>query len=391
MNRTCPIVIGVWALLGIACEDPSEVVIFIDTSLPVPCIVDSVKVTIDDGASTIERRAALSDGLVSLTVVREGSGSAFSVAVEGLKDEQVVATANAEANFEDETRLALPIVLSSNCQDTPCNATDRLTREFQVPIAEARSSCNGISDSYQVSTTSFVQSVNACETASTNSESLSPFEENGEEKSLDNESLSDMILSEDFQFRFYGQQVQNLWIADDGFISFGAEPTGKLNRDSSADSIIRGGAPRFGVLAFYDDLQLRALTSDVCVSLLGQTGQRKLWITWNDVCFAPACADEDHLTFSIALEEGTNRIIISFDIMESGNNPGRARGNRAIVGISGPDLGSEQEACPTESCSSEGICALDDAPCGYTQFLARVPQAEDAWPIVLEFTPNIGN
>lgn len=373
-----------WALLlsAVGCAEPTEVVVFVDTSLGVPCQIDQIEVRITGAGETVTRTADPTVGPQSVTVLQNGGGSSFDVEVLGLKAGRTIASARAAAFFLEETRQTLSVVLDETCRGSPCAVGDRLG-SFSVPQSAPRPSCVGISDRYSVRRASFISVTDACVVGVTEQESLGDFDlVNGEEKVLSSPQLTTAL--ESFDFRFYGEPIQTLRVADDGYLSFGGEPPRALASRVTIGDLTVPGAPIFSVVPFWEDLQVRA-PGEVCVALLGPLGEATLWVTWKNVCFGQACAGTDDLTFSVGLEESTNDVIVGFLDMSSPTNPPRARGSMAAVGIRGPGA---ETACAAAECSDQGLCTDGVTPCGFTQFFAQSPRDPADWPTTLLFSPE---
>jgi hypothetical protein len=367
---------------GAGCGDPSEVVIFVDTALGVPCQVDQLEIRVTGAGETTVRTADPAAGPQSLTVLREDGGSSFDVEVMATRAGRPVASARADAFFLDETRQALSVVLDASCRDQPCDFSQSLG-DFSVPAPATRPSCTGISDRYTVERAAFVPTTDACIVGVALQESLGTFDvTDGEEKPLSSDALTGALAG--FDFRFYGRRIETIRVADDGYVSFGAEAPRALASRVAIGDLTAPGAPEMSVVAFWEDLQVRP-PGDVCVALLGPPGEATLWITWKNVCFGRACAATDDLTFTVGLEERTNDVIIGFIDMASPTNPERAQGSMAAVGIRGP---GPDTGCQASACDASGVCADGTTPCGFTQYFARAPQPRDAWPTTLLFSPE---
>ena len=360
--------------------------LFVDTTLGVPCQVDSIEVTVEgaDGES-FSRRADPRSGTQSLTVSQDGDVPSFRVEVVGFRGPDEVARAEANIAFSEEERRSASIVLDDSCRPGPCNVSGSVG-DFEVPNPANRLGCEGIASRYSVGEVPFQATVDACEVGIEAREDLGAFQADGEEKSFQDEAFR-QLLTDEFNFVFYGQRVQNFWIADDGYISFEPEAPNRLADTVTPGALSSPQAPLLAVVPFWDNLVFRGegsagnIRSSVCGALVGSGNNQTLWVTWKRFCFAPGCSSADDATFSVGLEEGSNDITIGFIDMES-SVPERARGNLATIGISGP----QRLRCDAAECSAEGTCA-DGTPCGYTQFSSRTPQDEGNWPVTLEFRP----
>ncbi|MEM6958666.1 MAG: hypothetical protein AAF645_23490, partial [Myxococcota bacterium] len=181
-----------------------------------------------------------------------------------------------------------------------------------------------------------------------------------------------------FNFDYFGRNVNSIWVGENGYIAFGTEAP--MSTAPIAPGAVDGpGVPRPGVLAFWDRLQTR--NNGVCVTLTNDSRQRLIF-TWDQACFAPDCSAGDSLTFSIVLEESDvdgdgmergNNIFVLYDPMGMQSvNPPAARGSGATAGITRPD-----RRCTQDECDDDGLCTAGDfagQPCGDIQIFSREAQ-----------------
>lgn len=374
MRRLLPWVLAFAGMAG--CGEPTEVVIFVDTTLGVPCQIDQIEITVKGaGGETETRLADPAEGPQSLTVLRDGSGAAFDLTVRGLKRGVEVARSEGRQTFLDESRQSISVVLSEACTMATCNVAGGAST-FTVPVASTRLDCTGVSDHYSVRTATFISAVNACDVG-VNLQSFDSFG-SGAELTLTDSTL--LTALESFDFRFYGRKMEQLWVADDGYVSFGASAPGALANTVALGDLASAGAPDLSVVAFWDSMYVEPGVGEVCVALVGSPGEATLWITWSRLRFQQGAADD--LTFSVGLEESTNDVIVSFITMNAATLQSKANGGEAAVGI----RGAIEPACPTTECSSSGLCT-DGTPCGYTQYFANQVQSSN-WPTTLLFSPE---
>lgn len=366
----------------LACADPTEVVVYVDTQLGVPCQVDKLLVTVTGDGAPVVREADPRTALQSVTVLSDGGGAGFAVRVDALKAGQVVASGTAEVVFVDGARRVLPIVLGESCRAAPCDFTGSVA-DFAQPTPAARTSCEGIASRYRVSASGLVSGEDACTFPAVTAPTDVLGNIKDQEVAVDEAGLV-QALGEGFDFRFYGERIQKVWVSGDGYVSFGATAPRSLTTQVLNTAITASGAPRSGVAAFWDSLDFKA-QGKVCVGLQSAGDVDTLWITWKDACFraSGACNPSDDLTFSVGLEEKSNRVIVSFAEMRA-DDPDRARGLQAVLGLLSPG----GKRCELDQCDArEGLCSDGVTPCGYTQVFAREAQPAASWPTTYVFEP----
>ncbi len=372
-----------WVLLAalVGCADASELVVFVDTTLGVPCEVDRIDLRFEADGVVETRTADPRRGVESVAVLREGPGGPVQLRATARKGRAVVAEAIATIPLDDGGRRSAHLVLDDGCRGAPC---DRLasTGPFAEPAPVARRSCEGIAQRYTVRRSELVDPVDACAVAPRLREEMTNFTAViGEERAPSPTFMA--ALRETFRFRYFGELVEHLWIASDGYVSFSETPPGALaSQVRVGEALSSPGAPPRSVLAFWDHLRVQA-PGRVCLALVGSGDRETLWITWKNVCFEPSCAQGDDLGFSVGLEEGTNRVLLGFLQMESAEQEERARGNGAAVGLRGPGA----PPCSAAQCSDQGLCDDGETPCGFTQVFASEPQDRMSWPARFEFRP----
>lgn len=364
-------------LAASSCANPTEVLVYADTTLGVPCQIDSYQIVIEgEETETIEASAT---GQESVAIVKGGGGDAFRIVVNGMRRGEVVATAFANASFQDYTTRQVVVTLTQACINTPCDFSDEVGGVSIVDAAE-RDSCDRFASRYDVQDqTGLIDIVNACDLGGLNT--FQEFESVvNEDVQVDDENLLEAIADHDFYF--YGEKVNRIWVADDGYLSFGDSPEeATFNRVTNDEGITSPGHPVNAVLPFWSNL-FSASGGKICVAVQDVGDQDTLWISWSRMSLNDPT---DNLTFSVGLEEGSNRIIAAFDTMQSTSNPEDARGLSAVVGIMGPD----GPACSLAECSADGFCTDGVTECGYSQVFANEAQPEADWPAIYVFRPIV--
>lgn len=188
-----------------------------------------------------------------------------------------------------------------------------------------------------------------------------------------------------FDVCIYGQQADDFWIGDNGYLAFGAEPPNALQSSvGAAHSLGEPGVPGPGIAAFWD--ALRPSERGACVAVDGTAPTRTLWITWESSCFEDATGRCDaeagsDLTFSVGVEEGTGIFTAGYLTMQAqGALADRARAQTATIGITNDG----DRGCPASECDDTGSC-MDGSPCNYTEFSS---QAVLSSLPALQFVPN---
>lgn len=368
---------GVWCLSTAACADPTEVVVFVDTTLAVPCEVDTFRITIQGNGPAVVREASAEDGQASVTVLKDSGGNTFTVRAEGLVGEVVAASGSANVAFQPGASRQVTMVLGPDCADAPCDFTPTLSG-LAAPPPASRGSCDDVASRYTFSDeTGLVEALDACDL------SAGPFQRftglSSQEVLVDDETLADLIAN-DFDFRLFGEKVERVWVTDDGYVSFGPQPSNAtFDRVTNTDGITSPGHPERAVLGFWDNLALSPADGAVCAAMVDSGGRKTLWVSWSHACIDP-CNPADDLNFSVGLEEDTNRITIGFGTMES-LQADRAAGVGAVVGV----IGGDTPACEASACSAEGLCP-DGTPCGFTEVFSRTRQT-DGWPATFVLRP----
>lgn len=345
-----------------ACRpDPTEIVITTDTELGVPCTIDQLRFEVDD--EIVDELDLTGDELPgSLTLVTD-KPRGVTVRVSGLRGGEPFAVAEQQLAFEDEVSLEVRMVLDRSCIPGPCPAAG-VGGFVGLPAPVERRGCGEAS--YGIAESLFVMR-DACDLATpTMGAVLVDVDEA--------EAPSPLSPPMPFPFRFYGELVTQIWVGDNGYVAFSTDPPEALNANGASNSLgdPAGSFPAPGILPFWDDL--RTGPSGVCFAQSGTSPDRILWMTWRDACFkagATPCGDPSQgvLTFTVALEETTDRIYVGYQTMTgAGGAADRARGLTATIGITGGTA-----SCTADQCDPQGVCA-DGTPCGYTEHSSDVLQ-----------------
>ncbi|MEQ9500294.1 MAG: hypothetical protein RIT81_25695 [Deltaproteobacteria bacterium] len=363
-----------------ACADPTEVVVFVDTTLGVPCEVDTFRIRIDGAGGEVVEEVPAGNDVVSWSILKESGGNAFTVRAEGLRAGRVVASGFANAAFSPDATRQVILVLTEACEGMDCDYSGTLGN-LAVPAAATRASCEGIASRYAVddTLTGLIDVTNACDLDGVPSERFTGLD--NDEVLVTDETLAGRLAT-DFSFRLFGERVERVWVTDDGYLAFSEVAPGATAADVLPNmGITSPGHPRFAVMGFWEALDLQPTTGRVCAALQSAGGRDTLWVTWEHACLSP-CPAGDDLTFSIGLEEETNRVIVGFVDMTSPTEPARAAGQNAVVGIMGP----EDPACLESECQANGYCADGVTPCGFAVGFSLEMQT-GTWPATFVFDP----
>ncbi len=361
-------------------KEPTEIIVTIDTTLGVPCAINRVLVEVTTGSGMTQSESiVVSDADLpgSLTLVAGGNPGQLTVKVTGLLDEMVIATAEQLVEFADETSREVRFLLDEDCTGSVCGA--KSVGDFSgLPAKAPRVECG--QERYKVSGSSLALINNACAGGT-----LAHLFVNGDDEM---ELESPLEPKMPFPFFYYGKPVSTFFVGDNGYMSFTESAPGAVTSSVGDPRSLgqAGGFPAAGVLPFWD--KLVAGPNGVCFRVDGDAPQRTLIVTWDRACFGPiaTCGDSTGgtLSFSIGLEERTNKIFFAYHSMiASGANADRAKGQSAVIGISG----GGPPACNADECTSEGLCANGDA-CGYSEFSALTTVISGTPLPKLEFEPQ---
>lgn len=344
----------------VACRPgETEIVVTVDTTFGVPCTIDSLVFEVEGRAEEIPVTDADLPGSLTLTT---DSAHAALVTVTGMREGEPFAAAQEMATFDEGNTLELRFLLDRSCVPGPCPAIG-IGGYVDLPEPVARRGCG--QEGYLRADSLFVMR-DACDM----DEAISGNALAGADEL---EVPSPLAPAMPFPFRFYGEPVDSLWVGDNGYLGFSVDAPHALVGDVGSSRSLgdpTGSFPVPGVLPFWDDL--RTGPKGVCFATSGKTPDRILWITWKEACFKQgltACGGplQGTLTFSVALEETTDRIFIGYQTMiATGGNADRAKGLTATIGITnkGP------KACDAAACSAGGTCPSGE-PCGFTELSAR--------------------
>ncbi len=390
LKLMCVLVCAVGAA---ACGNPTEIVLFVDTKLGVPCDIDKLEVVVE-GTATVRKTIPLdASSIASWTIVKGGGGNNVKVRALATKDGTLVAQGSLSANFKFYTTQSAHLLLTKECTPTsPCDFS-KTVGAFAEPDPAVRRVCEPPPEPIAVEVvrsytfadnTGLLDIVDAC-----NNSGQAAYQEFTGLSGADAEVTDAEIvtaIADDFAFKFYNTALTSLWVTDDGYATFGADAANATLDDvSNVEGLTSVGHFQFGVAAFWENLKPSA-TGKVCAAMINGA-RNTLWITWKNFCFDTgpgACPTADHVDFSIGLEEDTSIVKVGFTRVESVSQADRAKGGQAVVGIIGPDV----PACNATECSSSGFCADGTTPCGFTQVFSHTQQS-GTWPSIFVFTPVV--
>jgi hypothetical protein len=355
--------IALAVLVLAACTDTRQIVLSIDTTAGVPCDIDRVRIRASSsGAPATVFEQALDDVRLPLaiTLLDDTPAGDFAIEVVGVKGEAELLLARGNLRFT-EGKATVPVMLDAQCTvDAPCE----LSEPAGGAPPSARVACGPLVTRYAIEDTAEIFE-DACSVP-------------GAGKVLVDDSRGPVRLDDlagalpGFGFWFYGRPLRQIWVHRDGFIAFGRDdpdPAGDLDPGALDRNIVGAGAPPppQSVMVFWDDLHLRDQIG-ICYSLQGAPGTQVLRVTWSRACFTFPCTT-DSLNFTIALDEASQKIALTYGVMMSGT-PERAQGSAATVGIV-----DQAGGCPQASqCTAEtGLCS-DGTPCGYSQAFSGTAQ-----------------
>ncbi len=354
-------------LLLAACrpEIPAaEVVVTIDTPFGVPCTIDTLLIETASGDDIAAEEIALTETALpgSFTILRGDSAQNIEVTVTGLRAGEPFAVAQQGVSFVDDSSLELRVVLDRSCVPGPCPAVgvggyEGLTepvprrgcgteRYASVPATFAIRDACGMDPA-------IVTRMFASGTGVDEGEEVLPG------------GLS-------FPFHFYGQRVENLWVGTNGYLGLGPNQPRGLSGDGGSQSLGEDSGVFTGpaIAAFWDNLSTGP--QGICIATTGEAPDRILWATWKEACLSVSSSPcgplvQGRLTFTIALEETTDRIYIGYQEMTATTaGVDRAKGQTAVIGITS----MAAKGCAANMCSAEGLCP-DGTACGYTEISAK--------------------
>ena len=130
-----------------------------------------------------------------------------------------------------------------------------------------------------------------------------------------------------FSFDFYGTARTQLYVHDNGYVTFGSG-TNQYNNVTMAAGTALGGRP--AIAAYWDDLD-PAAAGDVYVQTIGTAGNREFIIQWNNVPYYNGGTTETG-RFQIVLSEATGEIEFRYDDTDF-NGTGHDNGVSATIAI----------------------------------------------------------
>jgi hypothetical protein len=131
-----------------------------------------------------------------------------------------------------------------------------------------------------------------------------------------------------FPFALYGATLSSVFLDARGVLSLGESAPLVM---SSSLALPSPSAPRASVFAFWDDLRYADDESALCVSAAGEAPNRRFFVTWKKMDFAPGPDAGAALTFTAVLAEGSNRVDLIYGEMTGPT--ARAHGTSAVMGV----------------------------------------------------------
>lgn len=158
-------------------------------------------------------------------------------------------------------------------------------------------------------------------------------------RNVDNAATAATALP--FSFPFYGATQTEYWFSSNGVLGFGADatPTPSFGCPLPTDTVKSGL-----IFALAMDLETRG--AGVCATTVGTAPNRKLVVTWKDALRRGAPLD--HLTFSVVLEETTQRIHLEYGALSYD-------GADAVVGVQPPPDNPTRNDRPTVYACKPGL------------------------------------
>lgn len=398
-------------LLSACATELTQVVISVDVAVGVPCDIDELSIRLENSGvvETLDAAAMIGALPATITVLTDGTDVTDVVVTGELAGVERYRVTSRVMLREGET-LHLPIVITDACAGAGCDVdgsslaaftdvpTARGTRECVacMPADPPVEVCNGVDDDCNGMTDEGVCADPVQRYDAVDVSGIEPFVDAcnipGDVRGvvLMGANESEVMAPEavitalaDFDFSYYGELISNLWIGDNGYVSFGATPP-NATEPIQPGNLEGTGVPLGALIPFWERLETR--DAGVCVTLSEGTG--RLVVTWKDVCFSP-CGSADHLTFSVVLEEGSDRILFLYDEMRSGD-PARANGSNASGGLTSNTEVSSRN-CVASMCGTDGLCATGanmGMPCGFNPLFSNdgssaVPSTEFS-PIATE-------
>jgi hypothetical protein len=339
----------------IACTSSRQIELSIDTTAGVPCGIDRVRVTA--AATTFERSLEGVELPLAITLLDGTPDGSFDLEVSGLRGDTEIMRVSGSMAFRDH-EVGNTVVLDPACTPTaPCKLADVMSPGRAKPVGSGFCRYAG--------SAGLESSESACGVP----EQVAIHPETGPVRLTE---LEAMLASSHFQF--YGRPIRQIWVAIDGYLSFAEgnpDPGGILTPGPLDRNITGMGSPppQQSIFGFWDVLNRGRVDSQVCYAVQGAADQRRLLVTWAHLCVAQPCPTDD-LNFTIAIEESSHKIWLTYGKMVAGN-PDRALGINATVG-----LVDDATGCPADECALEtGLCKDRRTPCGYSQVFSNTVQS----------------
>ncbi|MHA6264409.1 DUF4347 domain-containing protein, partial [Arenibacterium sp. CAU 1754] len=177
-----------------------------------------------------------------------------------------------------------------------------------------------------------------------------------------------------FNFEFYGVTYTQLFISDNGYVTFGGAFNSGNNVDMSGGTAF-GGNP--AIAAYWDGLNPNGVGSgDVFIQTTGAPGSQQFIIQWNDMTLDGVFGTESG-TFQLILDEATGDIRVNFEDLDfrgTGNDFGRS----ATLGIQDGTGSAVQLNFNVENGLSNNSSALFQSPAnGMDDLIFRVTTTGD--------------
>jgi hypothetical protein len=401
-------------LLAIGACAPTQVVVFVDTSLGVPCEIDEVAFDVN-GDMNVDRKGTLSGGPISLTLVQSGGGDYDTVHIYGRKNGTDVVAATATIRWTSGQSESMWVTLKPECTPTsPCTFdTSQIQKGISAPEPSARSFCSA---GYSMSTRMPAPYPNdplvknACNLGTLANFATLSFTANGtcqvSQKACTSNAdcstespavcmfgevpIPDTIVTafKNTGYNFAGAAIPGMWIGQDGYLVFTDSRPNKTSAQIGLNtSLDKAATPAPAVMPFWNDLKPQSL-KQACVAL---ASDNTLWVTWNS-CFTAdnsgtTCTSSDMLTFTVGLQSVDNVVRFGYITMSSSADGPDALGNSAAIGV----REALAPGCTPDQCdAASGKCKDGVTPCGYTQASYRmaVPASMPLTSTSFVFTPN---
>jgi len=354
-------------LLAAACTNPKQIVLSIDTTAGIPCDIDRIRVrAVATSTATFEQQVTSTTRFPITVRLSDDTGDgAFDLEVSGLLGSTEVLRAAGALQFGSSgPDLAVNVVLEESCTvATACSLPELVRFSSPPPPVASRFQCGQNVTWYQVNDMTSDLFSDACNTPGMNAGKVLNDGSTGAAKlPLSADALNN------FQFRFYGRPVRQVWVHEDGYVSFTMNnPDEKNDLDAGAldRNLTHTGVPppQQSAMIFWDTLTLSP--TGVCYSLEGPAGSQKLRVTWRSTCDIMPCGN-DNMNFTMVLDEKNDFISFTYGDMITAN-PSKGQGLSATVGVV-----NKADGCPVSECNiNTGRCA-NDRPCGYTQVFSNV-------------------